>query len=67
MSCPKCGYCKECGRSNEDNRWWIYPYNPYPWWQSPYITWTGAPTTTTTTTSGNTTTIAWPDLYKENS
>lgn len=29
-SCPNCGYCKHCGRSN-------YGYSPHytPWWSTP--------------------------------
>lgn len=41
MSCPKCGYCKECGRSN-------YPYQ-YPWYSYPQtgLTYTMPQTTVT--------------------
>jgi len=37
-SCPNCGYCPHCGRSNNPYPY-TYPYYPsYPneWWQTPY-------------------------------
>jgi hypothetical protein len=39
MSCPNCGYCPHCGRS--DQPWYPNPYYPgpsypsYPWGQTP--------------------------------
>lgn len=35
MSCPNCGYCKECGRSNYPIQWQPVQPNPYIIWRYP--------------------------------
>ena len=31
--CPKCGYCKACGRSNQPQGFYPWPHQPYyPYW-----------------------------------
>ena len=40
-TCPKCGHCPHCGRSNlAPNPYW-YPYGPWPWYQYPTVTYGG--------------------------
>jgi hypothetical protein len=45
-SCPHCGYCKHCGRGGHQT-YPYYPYYPhtYPWYQTPWITYTGSDVT----------------------
>ncbi len=64
-SCPNCGYCPHCGRSN--GYWTVpsvpyipwYPTYPYPLYSTPWLgtTWTDGETGTTfkinTTSSGS--------------
>ena len=62
-SCPNCGYCPHCGRSNVQP-WPMTPwpsYPSYPWWYPPYtVTWQSNSATSpsigqtyTDTTGGN--------------
>jgi hypothetical protein len=44
MTCPKCGYCKECGRSNAHP---FYPVYPQPWGY-PWVTGVGVGAKTVT-------------------
>ena len=49
QSCPSCGYCPHCGRSNQPQPYYVpwYP-QPYPWY-GPYLVTSGEGTSGTIT------------------
>lgn len=57
-SCPNCGYCKACGRSNGPtyHPWGVVPYYPYqPYWWGTVTVGTGIGLATTPNQNG----ITW--------
>jgi hypothetical protein len=58
MTCPHCGYCDKCGRSNR-----TYPYQ-YPYWQPsyPYVVWNGVPVNNSGSVSVGSTTYSQKPL-----